>query len=231
MGLKHPETGRATKPDVIIKLPEHKHIIIDSKVTLTHYEEFTAAEEENEQALAMKKFLASVRARVLELEDRRYQDTEGLGTPDFVHMFMPIEGAFMLALSQDTTLQDYAWGKKVVIVCPSTLFATLRTIESVWRLERQNKNALEIARQGGALYDKIAGFVSDMDRLGKQIGIAGATYDDAMKKLSDGRGNILARTEKLKSMGAQASKSLPADLVDPEDHGPEFDENPAKTGT
>lgn len=213
MKLKHPEGGQHQKPDVVVMLPEGKHIIIDSKVSLTHYDRFCAEEDETARAGHLKQFIASVKKHVTDLEHRRYQDTEKLGTPDFVLMFMPIEGAYALAIQQDRELQSFAWDKKIVIVCPSTLFATLRTVASIWRLEMQNKNAIDIAQKGGALYDKIAGFVEDMQKLGDQLKTVDKTYGGAMNKLSEGQGNIIRRTEDLKKMGVKASKSLPKDLM------------------
>ena len=205
---------RLQKPDVIVQLPENKHVIIDSKVSLTHYERFFSETDNDEGSVHLKQFLASVKKHIGDLEQRRYQDTEKLGTPDFVLMFIPIEAAYILAVQEDSQLQNYAWNKKVVLVCPTTLFATLKTIASVWRLELQNKNALEIARQGGQLYDKIEGFVRDMQIMGKQIDTVGKTYSGAMNKLSDGRGNILSKAEKLRELGAKTSKSLPQELLD-----------------
>jgi DNA recombination protein RmuC len=231
MGLKHPETGAAVKPDVVVKLPEGKHIVIDSKVSLTHYEQFVNAEDDGSRAGHLKKFIGGLKSQIGELEKRRYQDTDGLGTPDFVIMFLPIEGAYMAALTEDPDLQNHAWDKKVVMVCPSTLFATLRTIESVWRLERQNQNALEIARQGGGLYDKVAGFVGDMQKMGQQIQTVTKTYDAAMNKLSMGQGNILKRTEDLKVLGAKTSKSLPADLINEDKPSITATDDNRKTGT
>jgi len=220
---------RLQKPDVIVQLPENKHVIIDSKVSLTHYERFFSETDNDEGSVHLKQFLASVKKHIGDLEQRRYQDTEKLGTPDFVLMFIPIEAAYILAVQEDSQLQNYAWNKKVVLVCPTTLFATLKTIASVWRLELQNKNALEIARQGGQLYDKIEGFVRDMQIMGKQIDTVGKTYNGAMNKLSDGRGNILSKTEKLKELGAKTSKSLPQELLDSnstaEGNDPEFIES------
>lgn len=213
MKLKHPDGGRHQKPDVVVMLPEEKHIIIDSKVSLTHYERFCAETEEDVRTEYLKQFIASVKKHVLDLEQRRYQDTEKLGTPDFVLMFMPIEGAYALAIQQDQELQTFAWGKKIVIVCPSTLFATLRTVASIWRLELQNKNAIEIAKKGGDLYDKVVGFVEDMQKIGDQIKNVDKTYGNAMSKLSEGRGNIIKKTEQLKELGVKASKSLPKDMV------------------
>lgn len=205
--------GRLQKPDVIVNLPEGKHIIIDSKVSLTHYERFYSEADEAARKIHLKQFIASVRKHAEELGARRYQDSESLGTPDFVLMFVPIEGAYMLAVQEDAELHNYAWEKKVVIVCPTTLFATLKTISSVWRLELQNRNAQDIAKAGGDLYDKIAGFVEDMEKIGKQIKSVEGSYDAAMNKLSTGRGNILGRTEKLRALGVKTSKFLPSDVV------------------
>jgi len=214
LGLRHAETGGVIKPDVIIMLPEEKHIIVDAKVSLTAYERFVAEDAPEARAPHLQAFLSSVRQHVKDLEARRYQDTEKLGTPDFVLMFMPIEGAYSLALQEDPSLHEFAWDKKIVLVCPSTLFATLKTIDSVWRLERQNKNADDIAKRGGLLYDKVVGFVKDMEDLGKKITAAQKTYDEAFGKLSSGRGSIITQTEHLKTLGAKASKSMPAELLD-----------------
>lgn len=223
MNLRDSETGALQKPDVIIRLPEDKHVIIDSKVSLTHYERYFSEADDEQKQLHLKQFQASVKKHINDLEQRRYQDTEKLGTPDFVLMFIPIEAAYVLAVQQDRDLHNFAWGKKVVLVCPTTLFATLKTVASVWRLELQNKNALEIAQQGGALYDKIEGFVKEMEVIGKHISNADKAYDSAMKKLSQGRGNILGRTEKLRELGAKASKELPRELL--EDSGSIDDES------
>jgi len=208
MGIKHPDSGQPLKPDVVIKLPEDKHVIIDSKVSLTDYERFCSEENEIERLRHLKQFLSSVKKHVNDLEQRRYQDADGLKAPDFVLMFMPIEGAFSLAIQQDQELHSYAWGKKVVMVCPSTLFATLRTIASIWRFELQHRHTLEIAKQGGFLYDKISGFVVDMQKLGNQLKTSQDTYATAMSKLSEGKGNILMRTQQLQILGAKTSKNL-----------------------
>lgn len=224
MGLRHVEDNTVLKPDVIVMLPEDKHIIIDAKVSLTAYERFCAATDDAGRALNLKDYINSIRQHVTGLEQRRYQDTQKLGTPDFVLMFMPIEGAYSLAMQQDAGLHSFAWDKKIVIVCPSTLFATLKTIASVWRLEMQNENALEIARQGGNLYDKIAGFFDDMQDIGTKLGNTQKVYDEAFKKLSTGSGNILKRTEDLKKLGIKTSKKLPKGLSVDEDDV----ENPLK---
>lgn len=222
LGLKHANDGSAIRPDVIIMLPESKHVIVDAKVSLTAYERYCGAADDAERAVHLKDYLASIRAHVGGLEQRRYQDTEKLGTPDFVLMFMPVEGAYSLAVQQDPGLHSYAWDKKIVIVCPSTLFATLKTVASVWRIELQNRNALEIARQGGNLYDKVVSFVEDMQNLGKRITTVSDAYDEAFKKLSTGAGNIIKRTEDLKALGLKAAKKMPIQLVE------DVTETPAK---
>jgi DNA recombination protein RmuC len=217
MGLKHAEDGRVQKPDFIVRLPEGKHIIIDSKVSLTAYERLCSEQQETQKATHLSQFLNSVKAHAKGLEERRYQDADKLGTPDFVLMFMPIEGAYSLAVQQDPDLHAYAWERKIVIVCPSTLFATLRTIASVWRMERQNQNTQEIARRGGLLYDKVARFAEDMLKLGKQIGLTQSTYEEVMGKLRDAPGNILRQSEQLKEMGVKASKNIPQELLADQD--------------
>ncbi|MEH0831827.1 DNA recombination protein RmuC [Anaplasma bovis] len=207
-------SGGRQYPDVVILLPEDKHIVVDAKVSLVHYERYCSEKQDEVVRVShLKQFIHSVRSHINDLAGKRYSDIESLNAPDFVLMFVPIESAYFLMVRTDTELHGFAWCKRIVLVCPSTLLATLRTIESLWRLEKQNRNTLEIARQGGALYDKIAGFVQDMQKLGKQIGAAESVYQDAMKKLSEGTGNILSRTKNLKSLGVKASKSLELDSV------------------
>lgn len=214
MGLKHVDTGGHLRPDVVVHLPENKHLIIDSKVSLTHYERYVGEEEDAAKALHLKQFVQSIRNHVSGLESKRYQDSEGLDTPDFVLMFMPIESAYALALQTDKDLHSFAWDKRIYFVSPSTLFPILHTVSSIWRMDMQNKNAQEIAKKGGDLYDKVAGFVEDMDKLGNQIKTVNGTYDKAMNKLSEGRGNILRQTEQLRLMGAKTSKQLPQALLE-----------------
>ncbi|MGB4057193.1 MAG: DNA recombination protein RmuC [Alphaproteobacteria bacterium] len=219
LGLVHPEDGKRQKPDVTVNLPEDKHIVIDSKVSLTHYERFWSETQEDMRPVHLKQFIASVKSQIDELAVRRYQDIYKINPPDFVLMFMPIEGAYVFALQQDRDLQRYAWDRNVVMVGPTNLFATLRTIASLWRLVSQNRNALSIAQQGGALYDTIEGFVKEMQVLGKQLDTVGNTYDKALKKLS-GRQGLLGKAEKLKELGIKTSKSLPVDLIEAEgDYG------------
>jgi DNA recombination protein RmuC len=228
LGLKDAD-GRVQKPDVIVNLPDNKHIIVDAKVSLTHYERFCGAEDETARALALKEFLGSIRAHVAGLEARRYQDLDKLGAPDMVLLFMPIEGAYSLAVQEDAGLHSNAWEKKVVIVSPVTLFATLRTIASLWRIERQNRNTLEIARQGGLLYDKVAGFVKDMDDLGKKLSAAHDVYDKAYKNLTTGPGNIVKRTQDLQALGIKTSKTMPQGLLEDDTDEGDATVTPLKT--
>jgi len=216
------EDGGRQQPDVIVRLPDDKHIIIDAKVSLTAYERYCTEPDETAREAHMREFLKSVKTHVNGLEAKRYQYNDKLGTPDFVLMFMPIEGAYSFAIQQDQELHAYAWGKKIVLVCPATLFASLRTIASLWRIEQQNKNAQEIARQGAKLYDKFTGFVTDMETIGKQLGYAQRSYDEACNKLYNGRGNLIGQAEKLKELGVKPSKSLPKGI-----QGEETDEMPA----
>lgn len=209
MGLKN-DDGKIIRPDVIVNLPDGKHIIIDSKVTLTDYERYHAETEDTQKReMHLKGFLNSLRTHVKGLEERKYQSAETLGTPDFVLMFVPIEGAYSLAVQADITLQDFAWDKKIVIVCPSTLFATLRTVASSWQIVKQNQNAISIAEESGKLYDKFVGFVEDMEAIGTHLGRTQKTFDAAKNKLRDGSGNLIGRAEKIRQMGAKASKNLP----------------------
>jgi DNA recombination protein RmuC len=208
------EGGSLLRPDVIVHLPDDKNIVIDSKVSLTNYEYYVSTDSENEQSVQLSNHIKSIRTHLKGLSKKEYQNLYGLNTPDFVLMFIPIEPAFALAVQHDPSLFQDAFELNIVIVSPSTLLATLRTIASIWRQENQNKNALEIARQSGALYDKFVGFVDDLINIGKRIDSTKDSYQDAMKKLYDGSGNLIRRTEKLKELGAKASKSLPSSLID-----------------
>ena len=231
MDLRHADdSARRLQPDVIIKLPEDKHVIVDAKVSLTAYERLAGATDDASRTTALGEFNTSVKAHIKGLSERRYQDAVGLGTPDFVLMFMPIEGAYALALQSDPSLHNFAWEQRIVIVGPSTLFATLRTIASVWRLERQNKNAEEIARQGGNFYDKLVAFVGDMEVIGNRLQQTTRSYNDAMGKLASGTGNLLKRAQDLKALGLKTGKSLPKNLLDSADAATD-DEDNAETGS
>jgi len=202
------------RPDVIIYLPEEKNIIIDSKVSLVAYEHFTSTEDDDERKKYLSEHVRSIRNHIKGLSTKSYQNIEQLKSLDFVLMFIPIEAAFSAAVQNDFTLFDEAFDKNIVIVSPTTLLATLRTIASMWRQEKQNLNALEIAKQGGALYDKFVGFVEDLLTVGKNLDSTKKVYSDAMKKLSEGSGNLVRRTENLKELGAKATKSLPEKLLE-----------------
>jgi DNA recombination protein RmuC len=210
MQLKDGE-GNSSRPDVIIHLPEGKHIIIDSKVSLVSYERYISSMDEAEQVLALKDFTTSLKRHVSGLSDKKYHLLEKLLTPDFVLLFVPVEGAFATALQTDSEIFNYAWDRKIIIVSPTTLMVTLRTIESIWRQEKQNKNAFEIARQAGELYDKFVGFVADMEKVKGSMDVTHKHYDEAFSKLNTGRGNIVSRLEKLKELGAKATKQIELD--------------------
>jgi DNA recombination protein RmuC len=209
MGLKDTD-GKVQKPDVIINLPEGKHLIIDSKVSLKHYEMMTETKSDPDRQRLMKDFLTSVYSHIDDLSKKSYQDLDKLGTPDFVFLFMPLEGAFSLALQEDNDMFQYAWKKNIVVVCPSTLLATLRTVASIWRIENQNKNAIKIAEESGRLYDKFAGLYEDLENVGEILKRAQDTHEDAMSKLKSGKGNLMARIDRIKKLGAKTEKSLPA---------------------
>lgn len=210
MQLKDGE-GQSSRPDVIIHLPEGKHIIIDSKVSLVSYERYISSTDDADQVLALKDFTTSLKRHVSGLSDKKYHLLEKLLTPDFVLLFVPVEGAFATALQTDSDIFNYAWDRKIIIVSPTTLMVTLRTIESIWRQEKQNKNAFEIARQAGELYDKFVGFVGDMEKVKGSMDVTQKHYDEAFSKLNTGRGNIVSRLEKLKELGAKATKQIELD--------------------
>ena len=207
------ESGKRFQPDVIIKLPENKSIVIDSKVSLVGYERFVSSEDEIEKQLALREHINSIRSHIKNLSGKNYQNLYQLESLDFVLMFMPIEPAFALAVQNDPSIFNDAFEMNIVIVSPSTLLATLRTIESIWRQEKQNKNALEIAKQSGDMLDKFTAFVEDLISVGKGLVSVKDNYDKAMNKLTDGRGNLIGRAEKIKELGAKASKSLPPAII------------------
>ena len=208
------EEGKRYQPDVIINLPEGKHIIIDAKVSLVSYEQFFNAEQAPERVLALKKYIQSIRKHIKELSEKNYQSQYDLRGLDFVLMFVPMESAFSLAVQHDLGLFNEAYEKNIVLVSPTTLMATLRTIANIWKHESQNQNALEIAQQGGALYDKFVGFVEDLKHLGRHMDITQKAYVEAMKKLYEGKGNLVKRVQHIKTLGARTSKALDANLLD-----------------
>jgi DNA recombination protein RmuC len=207
------EEGNRLFPDVVINLPDGKKMIVDSKVTLTAYERYINTEDETEKAQFLKEHLIAIKRHVDQLSEKNYHDLYQMESPDFVLLFIPIESAFALALNEDTSLYNKAFEKNIVIVTPSTLLATLRTIDSMWTNQKQQENAVEIARQAGALYDKFEGFVSDLVKIGKKMDEAKVEYGNAMNKLFDGKGNLINSVEKLKKMGAKAKKALPENIL------------------
>ena len=204
--------GTRVLPDVVLHLPDNKKMIIDSKVSLTDYERYVNAEED-ERAIYLKAHLNSIKKHIEQLSEKNYQDLYDIESPDFVLLFIPIEPAFAIALNEDNTLYNKAFEKNIVIVTPSTLLATLRTVDSMWNNEKQQQNAIEIARQAGALYDKFEGLVKDLTGVGKKLDDAKKDYSSAMNKLVEGRGNLITSVEKIKKLGAKAKKSLPENIV------------------
>lgn len=207
------DDGNRVFPDVVINLPDGKKMIVDSKVTLTAYERYVNEEDDEIQKTHLKDHVLAIKRHVEQLGEKNYQDLYHIESPDFVLLFIPIEPAFALALNEDTTLYNKAFEKNIVIVTPSTLLATLRTIDSMWANQKQQENALEIARQAGALYDKFEGFVTDLIKIGKKIDESKVEYQGAMNKLVEGKGNLITSVEKLKKMGAKAKKSLPDNIL------------------
>jgi DNA recombination protein RmuC len=208
------EDGRRLQPDIVIYLPDDKNLIIDSKVSLIGFEKYSSSEDEDVRLLGIKEHCQSVRAHIKSLSDKKYHQQYGIKTLDFVLLFIPIEPAFALAVQHDANLFNDAFEKNIVIVSPTTLLATLRTVSNIWRQENQSKNAFEIAKKAGDLYDKFVGFTEDMIDLGKKMDQGKATYSDAMKKLTDGTGNIVKRVEELKKMGAGTNKSISTKLIE-----------------
>jgi len=207
------EDGRRLQPDVIVNLPDNKSVIIDSKVSLVAYEKYINAENDIEKDESLKNHLISVRSHVKNLASKSYQNIYQLNSIDFVLLFMPIEASFALAMQSDRSLFDSGKEQNIFIVSPTTLLAILRTIEFIWKREKQNKNAVEIAKQSGEMLDKFASFVDDLISIGKGLVSTKDNYDKAMNKLTEGRGNLISRSEKIKNLGAKASKSLPPNIL------------------
>ena len=201
------------KPDVIIHLPEGKDIVIDSKVSLIHYNEYINSEDAAEQKKALDAHINSVRDHINNLGSKDYSSLKGLRSLDFILLFMPIDAAFMAAFQADEKLFNTAFEKKIVVVTPTTLLATLRTIENIWRYERQNENSRQIADKAGAVYDKLRGFLEDFEKIGKQLDTVHATYDGAMNKLTSGKGNLIRQAESFVELGVKVKKEMPKTLT------------------
>jgi len=211
------EDGRRLQPDVIVHLPEGKDVIIDSKVSLTAYERYCSLDDEEERSKELNLHIQSLRSHIKGLGDKDYQKLESVRTLDFVLLFIPIEAAFSLAIQHDSDLFGEAFDKNIVLVAPSTLLATLRTIQNIWRYEQQNRNAQTIATTAGRLYDKFVNFVQDVEEIGARIESTQKAYDKAHNKLVSGRGNLINRAEGMRELGAKVSKSLPQHLVGVDD--------------
>jgi DNA recombination protein RmuC len=208
------EDNRQQRPDVIVNLPEDRHLIIDSKVSLTAYSELVNAADDTARAAALGRHLDSIRKHIKELAEKNYQSLHQLQSIDFVCMFVPIEGAFMASIGGDQNLWSAAYEKNVLLVSPSTLLFVVRTVAHLWRQERQNRNVAEIVSRGAELYDKLNLFVESLQDVGSRLEQASRSYDEAMKRLSQGKGNVLRQAEMLKTLGVKPKKSLPDSLLD-----------------
>lgn len=208
------EEGNRFQPDVIINLPDEKHLIIDSKVSLVAYERLLSSDNEADREKYIKEHVSSIRAHVQGLSNKKYQDLYGINSPDFVLLFIPIESSFSVASQYDKELFEFAWSKRIVLVSPSTLLATLKTVASVWNQEKQTKNAIDIANKAGLLYDKFYGFVEDLKKIGVNIDRAKESYEQAYNKLHEGKGSLTSRVESLKKLGAKTQKQIDKSLID-----------------
>jgi len=207
------QDGNRYQPDVVVKLPGEKSVIVDSKVSLIAYERFVNGDDEDEKAIQLKAHLLSLRTHIKGLSAKNYQNLYGVEGLDFVLLFVPVEPAFSLAVQKDPELFNDAYARNIVIVSPTTLIATLRTIASIWKQEYQNQNAIEIAKEGGNLYDKFVSFVEDIKNIGRHMDQTQRAYQEATKKLYEGNGNLVKRAENMKKLGAKASKSIDPKLA------------------
>jgi DNA recombination protein RmuC len=200
--------GKRIIPDVLVKLPDNKHLVIDSKVSLLAYEQYVSSDKDEDKTKLLKAHLDSLKSHVKGLSEKHYTSGKGINSPDFVLLFIPIESSFGLAIQGDQHLYEFAWQHNIVIVSPSTLLATMRTVSNIWKHEHQNRNTQAIADEAGALIDKFQGLLDDMSKLGKQLETAQGTYNDAFKKLSEGKGNLIGRMDKLNKLGANSRKQI-----------------------
>lgn len=208
------DENKLLRPDVVVYLPEGKEIIIDSKVSLTAYERYCSTEDEIEQQQALKQHIHAVRQHIISLGSKDYADLNGVETLDFILMFMPLEPAFICALQHAEDLLELSLQQRVVVVTPTTLLATLRTVENIWRYERQNQNARAIAERAGAVYDKLRGFVEDMEKIGTQISTLDQQYHSAMNKLTLGRGNLISQASRFVDLGVKVKRKMPASVIE-----------------
>jgi len=210
------DDGRRQQPDVVVRLPDNKDVIIDAKVSLTAYEAYFSAPDDDTRASLLRQHIQSIRSHIRGLSVKNYQQLEGIRSLDYVLLFLPVEAAFALAIQHDDKLFTEAFEQNIILVGPSTLLATLRTIQNIWRYEYQNKNALKIASEAGRLYDKFVAFGQDLEKIGERLNLTQKAYDEAHNKLVSGRGNLVNRVEALKKLGAKASKQLQDKWLDDE---------------
>ncbi len=209
VSMEHESDGSRYRPDVVVHLPDTRDIIIDAKTSLTAYEQYASSADEEQKELYASQHVASMKKHIKDLSEKDYTNLKGVETLDFIFMFVPIESALLMALEYDSTLFDHAFKKNVILVGPTTLMVSLRAVENTWKYEHQQRNAQEIAKRAGLLYDKFVGFVESVEKLGKQINTAQKTYDDAFSKMHSGAGSITSQFQKLQKLGAATSKKLP----------------------
>ena len=208
------EDGKRYQPDIVVKLPDNKNVIVDSKVTLVAYERYASANTAEEQDQALKEHILAIKNHITGLSQKNYQDLYQLNTLDFVMMFLPVEPAYLIAIQKEPELWNFAYDKRILLIGPSNLIAALKLIQSLWKQEYQNRNVMDIAKRGGELYDKLVGFVDDLLGIRKKLDDAQGALEASIKKLHEGRGNVLRQAEEMKRLGAKAKKSLPTDLSD-----------------
>lgn len=206
--------NKRLQPDVVVNYPGNRHVIIDSKVSLNAYERYCSSEEKDKREIALADHLKSMKNHINDLSSKNYQEIYDLQSLDHVFMFIPIEPAFMLALQTDSELWNYAYTRRILVISPTNLIAALKMIADLWKIECQNKNAMEIAKRGGDLYDKFVGFVEDLENVGRKIDDAKSAFNLSMNKLSEGRGNLIRRAEAIKELGARTKKSMPQSVLD-----------------
>jgi DNA recombination protein RmuC len=206
------DDGKNYRPDVLVHLPDKRDLIIDAKTSLNAYEKFISSEHPKTKELYLSEHIKAIRSHIKDLSSKNYEKLLGINSLDFIFMFVPIEGALALALENDPTLYDDAFKKQILLVGPTTLLIGLRAIENVWKYEKQNQNAKEIAKRAGALYDKFVNFSDDMVKISKQFDTLQGTFESAKRRLTDGKGNIVKQVEQLKELGAKTSKKIPTEI-------------------
>jgi DNA recombination protein RmuC len=207
------ESGKRLRPDVIINLPDSKHIVIDSKVSLVHYESALNSDSDSKKVSALKSHLQSLKNHIDTLASKRYEHLEQLNAPDFVLMFIPVEGAYLMAIEADPSIFENAFEKRVAVVTPTTLFTTLKTIEQLWRYEKQSENTLKLIKRAAEVHDKFVGFVESFEKVGKQLQTAQSSYDLARKQMISGNGNLVRQAEMLKDLAGKTKKEIPVHLL------------------